>query len=90
MMIGRWLNEPNADGSARHLSDIVVLMPNVDQHHAVIRSVFVDGRGQDGLVLPAKITGVVDTSIRKLWQAITGFYDLLLINGFKIYRFKCV
>lgn len=76
-MIGRWLNERNPDGSKRHVSDIVVLLPDVDRHHALINSVFVDGKGQDGLTLPAKVTGVVDTSIRQLWEAISGFYQLL-------------
>ncbi|WP_201527048.1 exodeoxyribonuclease V subunit gamma [Psychrobacter frigidicola] len=76
-MIGRWLNEANDDSSKRHLSDIVVLLPDVDRHHELINSVFVNGRGQDGLTLPAKVTGVVDKSIRQLWEAIRGFYGLL-------------
>ena len=76
-MIGRWLNEANEDGSTRHLSDIVVLLPDVDRHHELINSVFVNGEGQDGLTLPAKVTGVVDKSIRQLWEAIRGFYGLL-------------
>nr|WP_317199409.1 exodeoxyribonuclease V subunit gamma [uncultured Psychrobacter sp.] len=76
-MIGRWLNEPNDDGSARHVSDIVVLLPDVERHHELISSVFVSGEGQDGLTLPAKVTGVVDKSIRQLWEAIRGFYGLL-------------
>ncbi|MDO5769157.1 MAG: exodeoxyribonuclease V subunit gamma, partial [Psychrobacter sp.] len=79
-MIGRWLNEPLTSEKSlpkRHLSDIVVLLPDVDRHHALINSVFVDGKGQDGLTLPAKVTGVVDTSIRQLWEAISGFYRLL-------------
>ncbi|MGP4953414.1 exodeoxyribonuclease V subunit gamma, partial [Psychrobacter sp. T6-1] len=76
-MIGRWLNEPNDDGSARHVSDIVVLLPDVERHHELISSVFVSGEGQDGLTLPAKVTGVVDKSIRQLWEAIRGFYSLL-------------
>ena len=76
-MIGRWLNEANEDGSTRHLSDIVVLLPDVERHHELIDSVFVNGRGQDGLSLPAKVTGVVDKTIRQLWEAISGFYNLL-------------
>ncbi len=76
-MIGRWLNERNHDGSSRHLSDIVVLLPDVERHHDLISSVFVQGEGQDGLTLPAKVTGVVDKSIRQLWEAISGFYGLL-------------
>ncbi len=78
IMIGRWLNEPVKSGEKkRHISDIVVLLPNVEQHHALISSVFVSGKGQDGLTLPAKVTGVVDADIRQLWEAIIGFYKLL-------------
>ncbi|WP_230661130.1 exodeoxyribonuclease V subunit gamma [Psychrobacter sp. I-STPA10] len=76
-MIGRWLNESSQDGSIRHVSDIVIMLPDVERHYELIKSVFVDGRGQDGLILPAKITGVVDKSIRELWHAIIGFYQLL-------------
>jgi exodeoxyribonuclease V gamma subunit len=76
-MIGRWLNESNDKGRPRHLSDIVVLLPDVDRHHELINSVFVNGEGQDGLTLPAKVTGVVDKSIQQLWGAIRGFYGLL-------------
>ena len=76
-MIGRWLNEPNSNGSRRHLSDIVVLLPDVERHHDLISSVFVSGQGQDGLTLPAKVTGIVDKWIRQLWEAISGFYSHL-------------
>lgn len=78
IMIGRWLNEPLPPGAKkRHISDIVVLLPDVERHHALISSIFVNGKGQDGLTLPARVTGVVDASIRQLWEAITGFYKLL-------------
>ncbi|MGE6571455.1 exodeoxyribonuclease V subunit gamma [Psychrobacter namhaensis] len=78
IMIGRWLNEPIKTGEKkRHISDIVVLLPDVERHHALIGSIFVSGKGQDGLTLPAKVTGVVDTDIRQLWEAIIGFYKLL-------------
>ena len=78
IMIGRWLNEPIKSGEKkRHISDIVVLLPDVERHHALISSIFVNGRGQDGLTLPAKVTGVVDADIRQLWEAIIGFYKLL-------------
>lgn len=84
-MIGRWLNDSDPhktadstnDSGTRHLSDIVVLLPDVERHHDSINSVFVNGKGQDGLTLPAKVTGVVDKSIRQLWEAISGFYNLL-------------
>ncbi|HCI76609.1 MULTISPECIES: exodeoxyribonuclease V subunit gamma [unclassified Psychrobacter] len=78
IMIGRWLNEPIKSGEKkRHISDIVVLLPDVERHHALIGSIFVSGKGQDGLTLPAKVTGVVDADIRQLWEAIIGFYKLL-------------
>ncbi|BFM02949.1 hypothetical protein Psyaliredsea_15960 [Psychrobacter alimentarius] len=78
IMIGRWLNEPvKPNQKKRHISDIVVLLPDVERHHALIGSIFVNGKGQDGLTLPAKVTGVVDTDIRQLWEAIIGFYKLL-------------
>lgn len=78
IMIGRWLNEPLKPGEKkRHISDIVVLLPDVERHHALISSIFVSGKGQDGLTLPAKVTGVVDADIRQLWEAIIGFYKLL-------------
>lgn len=78
IMIGRWLNEPLASGEKkRHISNIVVLLPDVERHHALISSIFVSGKGQDGLTLPAKVTGVVDADIRQLWEAIIGFYKLL-------------
>ncbi len=78
-----WLN---ADTS-RQLADIVVLLPDVEANEDLIRSVFVDGEGQDGLYLPARITGVVDKSIRQLWQAICGYYHLL---GASFARFEAV
>ena len=82
IMIGRWLNEPLTPGDKkRHISDIVVLLPDVERHHALISSIFVSGKGQDGLTLPAKVTGVVDTDIRQLWEAIIGFYKLLGSNS---------
>nr|WP_227680705.1 exodeoxyribonuclease V subunit gamma [Psychrobacter proteolyticus] len=86
IMIGRWLNEPIKPGEKkRHISDIVVLLPDVERHHALIGSIFVNGKGQDGLTLPAKVTGVVDADIRQLWEAIIGFYKLL---GSHSARFK--
>lgn len=61
----------------RHLSDVLVLLPDVDRHHDLIQSMFGAGEGIDGLNLPAKVTGVVDRQIRSLWQAIVGYYQLL-------------
>lgn len=86
-MIAKWLNEPNSHEdkqnketsslNKRHISDIVVMLPEVDSNYDLISSVFVDGVGQDGLALPARVTGVVDRQVRQLWQAICGYYQLL-------------
>lgn len=86
-MIAQWLNAADIDNNdddiktdkknKRHLSDVLVLLPDVDRHHDLIQSVFSLGEGIDGLNLPAKVTGVVDRQIRSLWQAIVGYYQLL-------------
>lgn len=76
-MIGIWLNQPDTKNQKRHLSDIVVLLPDVERYHQLIASIFLEGKGEDGLILPARITGIMDTEVRQLWQAISGFYRLL-------------
>ena len=86
-MIAQWLNAADIDNNdddiktdkknKRQLSDVLVLLPDVDRHHDLIQSVFSLGEGIDGLNLPAKVTGVVDRQIRSLWQAIVGYYQLL-------------
>lgn len=76
LLIGKWLNGTDKNGNARHLSDIAIMLPDVQSHHELIRSVFVRGVGMDGLTLPAQITGVVDESTHKLWAAILGVYQL--------------
>ena len=57
MIIARYLNEPNSDGSCRKLSDIVVYLPEAQAAEDLIRLIFNDDVGMDGLKLPAKITG---------------------------------
>lgn len=76
-MIAKYLNTDYGDGVIRQLSDVVILLPDVENAQNVIRSVFVDGVGVDGLRLPIKITGVSDRTIDELMQAIIGFYRLL-------------
>ena len=77
LMIAKYLNEVPTNGSKRQLSDVVVLLPDVGAAEDLIRSVFPDGRGVDGLYLPIKITGTTDKSIDELMRAILGFYELL-------------
>lgn len=86
LIIARYLNEPNADGSARKLSDVVVYLPDVGEAESLIRLVFDDGVGIDGLQLPAKITGTTSRDIEMLMQAISGFYRLLGAEGARFYR----
>lgn len=75
LMIAKYLNEDVSP--KRQLSDVVVLLPDVANAEDLIRSVFPEGRGVDGLYLPIKITGVPDKSIDELMRAILGFYELL-------------
>ncbi|MDO4441151.1 MAG: exodeoxyribonuclease V subunit gamma [Moraxella sp.] len=83
-MIAKYLNTEYADGK-RQLSDVVILLPDVDAAQSVIRSVFVDGVGADGLRLPVKITGITDRSIDELMAAIIGFYRLLGAKDARFY-----
>lgn len=73
LMIAKYLN----DNPERSLADVVVLLPDIVSSEDIIRSVFPDGRGADGLTLPIKITGTPDKSIDELIGAIMGFYTLL-------------
>lgn len=61
----------------RSLSDILVLLPDIEAQQAVIESIFPKGVGTDGYDLPAKVTGVTSKDINQLWSAITGFFTLL-------------
>lgn len=73
LMIAKYLNE----NPARTLADVVVLLPDVAVSEDMIRSVFPEGRGVDGLYLPIRVTGTPDKSIDELMRAISGFYTLL-------------
>lgn len=61
----------------RSLSDILVLLPDIEAQQTVIESIFPKGVGTDGYDLPAKVTGVTSKDINQLWAAITGFFTLL-------------
>ncbi|MFC0820435.1 exodeoxyribonuclease V subunit gamma [Moraxella marmotae] len=86
IIIAKYLNQPNADGSRRKLSDVVVYLPDVAEAQDLIRLVFAEGVGVDGLNLPAKITGTTNRQIDELMQAISGFYTLLGQKGSRFYR----
>lgn len=73
LMIAKYLN----DNPQRGLADVVVLLPDIASAQDLIRSVFPDGKGADGLTLPIKITGTPDKRIDELIKAIMGFYTLL-------------
>lgn len=72
-----WLNASKADDRKRQLSDIVVMLPDLACYEANIRAVFPNHQGADGFYLPAKITGLVETEIDMLWQALSKRYTLL-------------
>ena len=73
LMIAKYLN----DNPQRGLADVVVLLPDIASAQDLIRSVFPNGKGADGLTLPIKITGTPDKRIDELIKAIMGFYTLL-------------
>lgn len=90
MLVG-WLNytdlaNPTAPHEPRSLSDILVLLPDIDAQQNVIEAVFPKGVGADGYHLPAKVTGVISKDINQLWQAITGYYRLLNRTGARFSR----
>lgn len=65
-----WLN---ADTS-RQLSDILVVLPDLHAHQALIRAIFPADGEYDGYRLPARLTGIAESSTLELWRAITGLY----------------
>lgn len=72
-----WLNQPpDKTADKKQLADILILLPNLEQHQNIVQAVFPDGVGTDGYHLPARLTGVAPNSVSHLWQAIIGFYQL--------------
>lgn len=87
LLIG-WLNHTDTQNpkEKRQLSDILVLLPDLEAQRNVIEAIFPKGIGMDGFDLPAKITGVVAKEVNELWQAITGYYTLLNQTGSRFNR----
>ena len=90
MIIARYLNEPNSDGSCRKLSDIVVYLPEAQAAEDLIRLIFNDDVGMDGLKLPAKITGTASREVDSLMAAISGFYRLLGAKNARFIVMMCM
>lgn len=91
-MIVGWLNHTDVptDRPKQHrsLSDILVLLPDIEAEQALIEAIFPDGVGTDGYTLPAKVTGVTSKDINQFWQAIVGFYTLLNHAGARFGRLE--
>lgn len=92
MLVG-WLNYtdkpdeiPENVFMRRSLSDVLVLLPDIDAQQNIIEAIFPKGVGADGYTLPAKVTGVVAKDINQLWQAIMGYYQLLNRAGARFSR----
>lgn len=92
MLIG-WLNYsdkpdqmPESEFERRSLSDVLVLLPDIEAQQNIIEAIFPKGVGADGYALPAKVTGVIAKDINQLWQAITGYYRLLNRAGARFSR----
>lgn len=91
-MIVGWLNytdlPKDAPRDKRSLSDILVLLPDIEAEQMLIEAMFPEGVGTDGYTLPAKVTGVTSQDINQFWQAIVGFYDLLNQAGARFGRLE--
>ncbi|PIE82227.1 MAG: hypothetical protein CSA10_01050 [Cardiobacteriales bacterium] len=77
IQIIQWLNQD----ASRQLSDILVVLPEIGDKQALIQAVFPPNGRYDGLVLPARITGVTAPDTLNLWAALSGYFTLLE-NGF--------
>lgn len=81
LMIAKYLNE----NPKSTLADVVVLLPDVNHNEELIRAVFPEGVGIDGLTLPIKITGTTEKNIDELLTAISGFYTLVGDSSSRFY-----
>lgn len=79
-MIAKYLNDHQ-----KKPSDVVILLPDVEEVQNTIRAVFPDGVGVDGLYLPIKITGTTAREIDELLQAMLGFYRLCGVKHARFY-----
>ena len=70
-----WLNS----GKNRHLSDILILLPDPAAAQDILRAVFPASGEYDGYRLPARIVGTPDNAATNLWQSLAGHYTHL--NG---------
>ncbi|UJF25145.1 exodeoxyribonuclease V subunit gamma [Suttonella sp. R2A3] len=71
--IVEWLHEDDS----RTLSDILVVLPDVEDAYGVISAVFPLNGRYDGYYLPAQITGVTPPDAARLWDAVVGWFDLI-------------
>lgn len=80
-----WLNEKDvitdehgvSHQVSRQPSDIIVMLPDLATNEATIRSVFPNHKGIDDFLLPAKLTGLVESETQTLWQALASRYGFL-------------
>ena len=67
-----WLSED----TSRQPSDIAVLVPNLEEHAAIIEALL-PASAEDGIRLPVRLTGLSDKKLIKVWQAYLGRFNLL-------------
>ena len=67
-----WLSED----PARQPSDIAVLVPNLEEHAAIIEALL-PASYEDGIRLPVRLTGLSDKKLIRVWQAYLGRFNLL-------------
>ena len=66
-----WLTRATTD-QPRRPSDILVLVPNLNEVEPLIRSVFPATASDDGVFLPIKMAGVAQLDVLNAWRAVLG------------------
>lgn len=71
-----WLSQSSAE-HPRRPSDILVLIPDLKQIEALVRSVFPQKSSPNSVHLPVKIAGVTQLDVALSWRAVLGRIELL-------------
>lgn len=77
----QWLGTQVLTGERRKPSDILVLVPDLNDVAPLIRSVFPSVPSYDShaeIHVPIEITGLTSPEVDALWQALTGRFNLLI------------
>lgn len=68
----RWFRED----PTRQPADVLIVLPELDDAQALVRTVFPPSGDYDGHILPARMTGITPPAAQNLWHALEGLYTL--------------